>query len=72
MLPVALTRATELHFGGKELEYLYVSGGGSDTAGSEDGASEASWSRVTYRRKLNVRGVPPGSAPLHLPPWGAG
>ena len=60
LLPLPITRLANPHFGGENLNYLYVSGFLGDG------------NAATYRRKLKVSGTPPDSAPLRLPPLGPG
>ena len=61
ILPVPLKLLSDLRFGGEKLDYLYVSG----STSTDNRRNE-----ITYRRKLKVPGMPPGSAPIRLPPWG--
>ena len=56
ILPVPPAAASDVNFGGENLQYLYVTGG--------DG--------TVYRRKFKVPGAPPVFAPIVLPPWGPG
>jgi gluconolactonase len=56
IMPLPSDRPIALSFGGSSYDLLYV----------------LCADRKVYRRKLNVRGVPPGSPPLELPPWGPG
>jgi gluconolactonase len=75
ILPLPLARATDIYFGGENLEYLYVSGVSDSSSlhgNSVGGAKGAGGSGVSYRRRLKVAGVPPGSAPIGLPTWGPG
>jgi sugar lactone lactonase YvrE len=56
ILPVPPGAVKGLSFAGERFDMLYVT--------AADGK--------TYRRKLRVRGIPPGAAPIELPAWAPG